>query len=105
MQATFVLDFYNTYNKDSVMISKIQNIPILNIMSERQSDFDLIVSDITIAPSTGYVRRTIVIELKPDYEIRFPTDNNRRDDLRGTFKSYFGCSLPGTFEESVTLFP
>ena len=105
MEATFVLSFNNIYNKDSVMKTKIEDISILKIMSERQSDFNFIVSDATSVVSTGNIQREIVIELMPDYEIRFPTDNIRRVDLKGTFKSYFDCSLPGTFEESVALFP
>jgi hypothetical protein len=104
MNVTYVLTVQSRFLNSSDMITRVENIDISPVRSERQKDFSVI-SDTTAldAGSTTDVQRTIVATLTADFESRFPTLSDKQAALTGVFKNFFSMNLPGVFTESINI--
>lgn len=72
------------------------------VVEERARDFT-ICSDTTAIGPVGTVTRTIIANLSAEFELKFPTENDRIRALTGAFKNRFASMLPANVIESVNV--
>lgn len=87
---------------DAVVVAAMEDVDITPVLEERVRDFTLC-DDTTSIFAAGTIRRVIIAELTPEFESKFPTDNDRLSALRGAFKNRFGSQLPARVDEIVEL--
>lgn len=105
MDVEFRIDISNKHLKDANVQAKVAGVDITSVEQERDNDFT-VHTDATTIISVGNIRRTITATLTADFEFRFPTNNDKRYALEGSFQHLFALQVPAaSVNENLTLIP
>jgi len=87
---------------DAVLAAAVAAVDITPVVEERVRQFT-ICSDVTGITAPGVIDRTIIAEFTEEFELMFPTEDNRYYAVWKAFRNRFESMLPANVEELVEL--